>query len=280
MAEADPRTYRRTDVASFRKTNERFGGLSNMAPGFPITILDVRILTAEALYQACRFPHLPEVQRLIIAQTSPMTAKMRAKPHRNDSRSDWDAVRVPIMKWCLRVKLLQHWDKFGELLLETGDRAIVEDSRKDDFWGAMPDEEGALHGRNVLGRLLMEIREKLRDDPESVKWAMPVPIPNFLLLTREIPIIGQNAQPETLQPETLQPERVGELQALFNFTSLHEQAVEHSKLPPDNEPLSEPALVQMSKEGVRGAAKSRPSLYLILLGLSAAILALTLWLAR
>src|SRR2546426_7568195 len=40
--------------------------------------------------------------------------------------------------------------------------SIVEDSRKDDFWGAKASDEGTLVGMNVLGRLLMELREDLR----------------------------------------------------------------------------------------------------------------------
>ena len=67
------RTYTRMESVAFGKTKEAFGGLSNMAAGFPIRVNGVRILTSEALYQACRFPHLPHVQRLIIAQVSPMT---------------------------------------------------------------------------------------------------------------------------------------------------------------------------------------------------------------
>jgi ribA/ribD-fused uncharacterized protein len=191
MATAHPnfRVYRPTEVISFRKTREAFGGLSNMASGFPINICGVRIATSEALYQACRFPHLPDVQRLILDQVSPMTAKMRSKPYRRESRPDWDSVRIPIMKWCLRIKLAQNWPKFGDLLLETGDRPIVEDSSKDDFWGAMRDEQGVLRGQNVLGRLLMELREKLRNEPDTLETIAPVPIPDFLLLCREIPTI-------------------------------------------------------------------------------------------
>jgi ribA/ribD-fused uncharacterized protein len=107
-----------------------------MAPGFPLKVNGVLIRTSEALYQACRFPHLPKVQRLIIDEGSPMTAKMKSKSYRSQSRPDWDAVRVRIMRWCLRVKLAQHWETFSRLLLATGDQPIVEDSRKDDFWGA------------------------------------------------------------------------------------------------------------------------------------------------
>ena len=67
------RTYYRESSVVFLKTHEPFGGLSNMAGGFPLCVNGSRILTSEALYQLCRFPRLPDVQRLIIEQNSPMT---------------------------------------------------------------------------------------------------------------------------------------------------------------------------------------------------------------
>jgi type I restriction enzyme S subunit len=184
------RTYDPAASVVFLKTNERFGGLSNMAPGFPLRVNGVRIRTSEALYQACRFPHLPDVQRKIIDEHSPMTAKMRSKPFRNDSRPDWDAVRVKIMRWCLRVKLAQNWREFGRLLLATGDRPIVEQSRKDDFWGAKVAEDGSLVGMNVLGRLLMELREHLKgDEAEGLHAVEPLAIPEFVLFRQPIEAI-------------------------------------------------------------------------------------------
>lgn len=191
MAVADSRIYRAEDVISFRKTGEQFGGLSNMAPGFPVWVAGVSLRTSEALYQACRFPHMPEVQKLIVSEISPMTAKMRSKPYRKDSRERWDDIRVPIMKWCLRVKLAQNWDTFGDLLLQTKNKPIVEDSRKDEFWGAIKNNEGVFEGRNVLGRLLMEVREKIKTEPETLKKVEPVKIPQFLLLEKEIGIVTE-----------------------------------------------------------------------------------------
>jgi len=178
----ESRKYKRRESAVFCKTNEEFGGLSNMAAGFPLRVNGVDILTSEALYQACRFPQLPDVQRLIIEQKSPMTAKMKSKPYRPQTREDWDAVRTRLMRWCLRVKLAQNWVKFRDLLLATGERPIVEDSRKDDFWGAFAQEDGTLVGRNVLGRLLMELREELKKPTcEALKRVEPIPIPDFKL---------------------------------------------------------------------------------------------------
>lgn len=185
------RTYYRSDSAVFLKTREKHGGLSNMAGGFPLVVNDVEIRSSEALYQACRFPHMPEIQRQIIAQRSPMSAKMKGKPHRDNSRPDWDEVRVKIMRWCLQVKLAQNWDKFSELLLETGDMPIVEHSRRDDFWGAKPIDGETLVGTNALGRLLMQLRERVKDEPrENLQYVAPLPIPEFLLYERPIEPIG------------------------------------------------------------------------------------------
>ncbi len=158
-----------------------------MAGGFPLRVDGIRILTSEALYQACRFPHLADVQRLIIGQKSPMAAKMKSKLYRHQSRPDWNRVRVSIMRWCLRVKLAQNWDSFSKLLLQTGDSPIVEQSRRDDFWGALPVGEQTLVGMNVLGRLLMELRESIQTEVRSKLLRVePLPIRYFLLGGRPI----------------------------------------------------------------------------------------------
>ena len=188
----------------FLKTRERFGGLSNMAAGFPLKVNGINVRTSEALYQACRFPHMPEVQRRIIDARSPMTAKMRGKPFRNQSRPDWHAVQVKIMRWSLRVKLAQNWREFGALVLASGDRPIVERSRRDDFWGAKDAENGSLVGMNVLGRLLMELREALKADTlESLRVVEPLSIHEFLLLEEPIGTIRADDHiPRPIEVET------------------------------------------------------------------------------
>lgn len=192
--ESQIRIYDREESAVFLKTNEEFGGLSNMAGGYPLVVNGIRIFTSEALYQACRFPHMPEVQQLIIAQASPMTAKMKSKPYRGNSRPDWNQVRVKVMRWCLRVKLAQNWTQFSELLLATGDRPIVEASRRDEFWGARPVDDRTLMGMNVLGRLLMELREEVRNGVCTAPMRVePLPIPDFLLKGQPVqPVIGRD----------------------------------------------------------------------------------------
>jgi predicted NAD-dependent protein-ADP-ribosyltransferase YbiA (DUF1768 family) len=176
--------YRRTECATFRKTKERFGGLSNMASGYPVVVNGLVIPSSEALYQACRFPHLPDVQRVILAQTNPMVAKMKSKPHRRHARPDFIALRVPIMWWCLRVKLACNPGTFGALLKLCGELPIVEDSHNDTYWGAKPVKNDifTLRGANVLGRLLMLLRGLYTaPDPPDLSMVPPPQIDDFLL---------------------------------------------------------------------------------------------------
>ncbi len=202
VANCQIRTYCRSSAAVFLKTREQYGGLSNMAGGFPLCVNGVAIRSSEALYQACRFPYLPDVQRLIIEQISPMSAKMKGKPYRRDSRPDWDNVRIKIMRWCLRVKLAQNWETFSKALLETGDLPIVEHSRRDDFWGAKPVDGQTLTGVNALGRLLMQLREWVKQEPkETLLRVEPLPIGDFLLYDDPIEAINPNLAGRYLTPE-------------------------------------------------------------------------------
>lgn len=181
------RIYTRDSSAIFKRTSERWGGLSNMAPGYPLYVNGLYIRSSEALYQACRYPNDPEVQMKILSQTSPMTAKMVGEPHRENTRGDWEKLRIVIMKWCLRVKLAQNYERFSSLLIETKDLPIVEISNKDDFWGAKPADSDTLIGVNALGRLLMELRVLVKSKPKEDLSVVPVPcIDNFLLIGEEV----------------------------------------------------------------------------------------------
>jgi predicted NAD-dependent protein-ADP-ribosyltransferase YbiA (DUF1768 family) len=144
-----------------------------------------------------------------------MTAKMVGKPFRKErTRKDWDKIRINMMRWCIRVKLLQNWKSFSDVLLETGDMPIVEKSTKgDDFWGTVVVKEGKpperkfelkrveyyespempagfLAGYNLMGRLNQELRENIKTgiDPMTNNFTVldPMPIENFLLCGKPI----------------------------------------------------------------------------------------------
>jgi ribA/ribD-fused uncharacterized protein len=170
-------------------TDGPFGGLSNMAPGYPLFINDNIIPTTEALYQAMRYPLFPDIQHEIITQNSPMTAKMISKKYREKTRQDWDDIRVKIMRWVLEVKLLQSSTKFSALLKDTENKAIIEYSAKNQFWGAQKDANDQLIGTNALGRLLMETRQKYVLNDHKPECISPVNITGFMLFGYEIETI-------------------------------------------------------------------------------------------
>ncbi len=189
------KTYKEDECCVFRKTKELYGGLSNMASGYPLIVNDVQILSSEALYQACRFPHLPDIQKKIIKQKSPMSAKMVCGSFKSESRDDWDDARIKIMRWCLKVKLAQNFTEFGKLLESTFDKPIVEDSIKDDFWGTIrkKKEGNVLTGTNALGRLLMELRQFYNEKRYSYEMFVvePLDISDFKLFGKPISIIDE-----------------------------------------------------------------------------------------
>ena len=174
------RRYNPGGAAVFRIVRERWGGLSNFG-AYPLEVNGVAIPTSEALYQACRFPGDPDLQRLVISQPNPMAAKIEANKKADRSRADWFDINVRLMRWVLRVKLACNYESFGQLLDSTGEMPIVEHSRRDRFWGARY-EGSELVGVNALGRLLMELREQLREDERgALRRVSPPDIPDFLL---------------------------------------------------------------------------------------------------
>ena len=188
------RIYLKNEVVIFKSTKAKFGGLSNMAPGYSIRVNDIIIPTAEALYQACRYPLFPAIQHEIIEQNSPMTAKMISRKYLKNTRQDWEDVKYSIMYWTLKVKLSQNFNKFSKVLKETDKKPIVELSNKDKDWAAVEVEKNQLKGKNALGRLLMQLREEYVFGDNSTECVQPVDVFGFLLYGSPIETV---CNPET-----------------------------------------------------------------------------------
>jgi predicted NAD-dependent protein-ADP-ribosyltransferase YbiA (DUF1768 family) len=135
-----------------------------------IVVGDVFWRTAEAYFQSLRFAPDDAVRETIRIQKSPIAAKKVAKE--NGSRmvvvpmSDAD---VENMRITLRLKFKCNQIPLEDNLLRTGDRTIIEDcsGRRTDsgaFWGASELPNGLLYGKNMLGKLLMELRNEIRCD--------------------------------------------------------------------------------------------------------------------
>jgi ribA/ribD-fused uncharacterized protein len=69
-------------------------------------------------------------------------------------KTDWNEVKVGIMKDVVTAKFLQHCELM-EKLLGTDDRPLIEASKTDGFWGEGRDGKG----KNMLGQILMEVRK-------------------------------------------------------------------------------------------------------------------------
>jgi N-glycosidase YbiA len=116
--------------------------------------------TAEHYYQAQKFCGTTFEYLMAQIQAAP-TPKLAAKIGRNTEhqpRADWDLCKCDVMYRAV-------WQKFNyrldiqQILLDTLDAEIVEDSPTDYFWGCGIDRTGANH----LGRILMRVRDDLKD---------------------------------------------------------------------------------------------------------------------
>jgi ribA/ribD-fused uncharacterized protein len=118
-----------------------------------------RFATSEQAYHWEKFNHLggEGVQRLLDDATSAHEAFGIAQKHKALRRADWDDVNVNVMRKILRAKVDQH-EYVRRKLLATGDRELIENSWRDDFWGWGPKQDG----QNMLGKLWMEVRAELR----------------------------------------------------------------------------------------------------------------------
>ncbi|NQT63591.1 MAG: NADAR family protein [Candidatus Marinimicrobia bacterium] len=155
-----------------------------MAPGYPLVVNGIPVKTSEALYQSLRYPHKPDVQKIILDQNSPMTAKMKSKKYYGDTRDDWKRIQFSIMKMCIEIKLIQNWENFSRVLLLTKDLPIVEEAPDGKIWGAALKDDHYI-GTNALGRLLMQLREDFIINSIHPEVSIPN-IDNLKLLGRKI----------------------------------------------------------------------------------------------
>lgn len=80
-------------------------------------------------------------------------------------REEWEQVKFQVMWHVLQAKFDQHPEAVAKLL-ETGERRIYEGNTwGDNIWGVVSTGKKRYIGRNALGSMLMELREKYRNEP-------------------------------------------------------------------------------------------------------------------
>ena len=152
-------TYPVSECVAIRKVKEPWGIFGNFAPT-PIILNEVTFKTSELLFQLMKFKEEEPILAVYNAKTPKMIAKHWEKTHR---REDWGRMIVDAMKFCITQKYEQSEDFRKELERSKG-KYIVEDQtsfpkKTPDTWGVKQQGSDFI-GPNLLGRLLMELRDK------------------------------------------------------------------------------------------------------------------------
>ncbi|MFB6212324.1 MAG: NADAR family protein [Candidatus Magasanikbacteria bacterium] len=115
--------------------------------------------TSEHAYQASKFFDVDEkiVEKIHQARSAHKAYKLAKEKYTEKVPEDFRERKIKIMKDICRNKLQQH-DYVQRKLMQTGNKRLVEDSPKDDFWGWGPNRDG----RNELGKIWMKLREEWR----------------------------------------------------------------------------------------------------------------------
>lgn len=147
----------------FKKVAEDYGWMGNMAP-YPIKYDGKVWLTSEALFQGMRYDD-EDIKEIIRKEKSPMGAKMKAKRFKDQM------VVIPMspqdvenMKKCVRMKFDQH-PQLKRELMKTKNVFIYEDignrnGERHKFWGSKKINKNEGDGQNMMGRILMELRDE------------------------------------------------------------------------------------------------------------------------
>ena len=114
--------------------------------------------TSEHYFQAQKFVGT-EYYGMVLKAKSPREAANMGRNRSFPLRNDWEQVKEDVMRKALEAKFTQN-DSIKKILLSTDDKILIENSPNDYYWGCGSDQSG----KNRLGVLLMELRDKLKQN--------------------------------------------------------------------------------------------------------------------
>jgi N-glycosidase YbiA len=117
--------------------------------------------TTEHYFQAAKFdPLYPDVRETVRNLPTARQAFEFVRRPENAGlvRKDWRQIKDAVMLKALRAKFSQI-ERLSKLLVDTGERPLVEHTASDSYWG----DGGDGTGQNRLGTLLQQVRQELRD---------------------------------------------------------------------------------------------------------------------
>lgn len=157
---------KQAEIPFYRSNEKPYGAFSNLYRR--TMIFEGREFpTAEHAYQAGK-ARKDAVREWILSAPSPSLVAMAAHGlYTWDINPDWSRTKFVRMRDVLRAKFTQHED-LKELLLSTDNARLVEVGRTDNLvnrtWGEVNGK-----GLNMLGVLLMEVREEIRGTAQRHK---------------------------------------------------------------------------------------------------------------
>lgn len=127
--------------------------------------------TTEHYFQAQKFPNNPGIREYIRTQcTAGRDAFNAARAARNKHAllptDQWNAIKWEAIYQAVKAKFSQHAN-LKKLLLDTGDRVLVENAAPDTYWGIGINSRTGQAGYNNLGIILMKVRDELKAEIEQ-----------------------------------------------------------------------------------------------------------------
>ena len=144
----------------FYKINDEYGCFSNFAH-YDFELDGKRWMTSEHYFQAQKFCGT-EYEEMIRLLDNPMKAAEMGRNRNLPLREDWEHVKDDIMRKAVYAKFSQNIE-LKNILLNTDSEYIVENTSNDYYWGCGTNGSG----KNMLGIILMEIRDKLKCSQSS-----------------------------------------------------------------------------------------------------------------
>lgn len=142
---------------NFYSTTGTHGAFSNFSR-HPVKMKGKVWPTSEHYFQAQKFEGTRHETEVLNAK-GPGEAARIGRDRSLPLRKDWESVKDNIMREVVYAKFTQH-KHLTELLLSTGDEKLVEHTSNDSYWG----DGGNGSGKNMLGKILMETRERIRNE--------------------------------------------------------------------------------------------------------------------
>ena len=150
------RSLHNSSDIKFYHRNEPYYEFTNFSL-YPIQLDGKQWPTTEHYFQAQKFIGTPYAEAIRKQPNARGAFDMSRDPNVSRwRRGDWDKVKDDIMLKCLRAKFTQH-KHLTDMLLDTGERNLIEHTSNDSYWG----DGGDGSGQNRLGKLLMQVRKDI-----------------------------------------------------------------------------------------------------------------------